>query len=213
MFRWFLITRIALTSIIISFGESARCRYHREIADWAEARGWTFREGSREPTWTTPLPQGSNKDVNLQVDGALAGHAFTIMYVHEVRPIPILMMGAVPSVTDTTVVVVYLPRVYPAVAIKPRSLFRRHSTSGTIGYPAFDKKFQISTLAPGDPSDPAVVISTPLAEAHLNRKVPPWTLRDRELMCHLRGRPEAKDLDAMLARALWVAKQLTTPIT
>jgi len=56
------------------------------------------------------------------------------------------------------------------------------------------------------------VISTPLAEAHLNGAIPLWTLRDQELMCYSDGKPRVEALDTTLAQALWVAEQLTTSL-
>jgi hypothetical protein len=200
---------LAYTMVMVLVGmgtRKVRKQYHREIAEWALARGWTPREGGRDPAWKTRLPRGVDGQVDLQIDGASPRHGFTL--VHLQKHTVTYAATAVVIEIDFTVVVVYLPTVHPYTEIRRRSLFRRPSTSDTIGYAEFDKKFRVLTKA----SDgAAAVISTALAEAHLNGDVPLWTLRDNELICHSIGKPEAKTLDATLGRALRVAELITAP--
>jgi hypothetical protein len=176
-----------------------RQRYRREVEAWANARGWIYREGSDGRTWEAPLPDVGNRHVRLQVDGTYIGHAFTLVY-GEVVP-----WWAYPPVwVQKTAVVVHLRSAHPATEVTSRSKFSRLA-SGTTGHAEFDKKFRVRTDAP---AGPVAAVSGSLAEAHVAGHVPPWSLRERELMCHVGDRLRVADLDTALAQAVRVAELL-----
>ena len=189
---------LGLLLLMLRVGGAARAenrRYYREVAAWANERGWAYREDS--PFWKSMSSPGAYRE-GLHVHGTHSDHAFTLEYT---LAIPREGLGYSLIRIETTEVVVHLPSAYPATQIKRRG-FRR--TAG-IGYAEFDREFQVRTDAPGGPS---AVVSTQLAKAHLAGNVPLWTLRDKELTCYEYGKTKVEDLDATVDQAVRVAELL-----
>jgi hypothetical protein len=183
--------------------------YRRELGAWAAARGWSYREDGGGD-WAAFLPQGYRRRVKIEMAGPWQGRPMTVAhYWYQVRH----SSRNAPRTYHLTVVVVRLAVPHPTVVLYPRALGSvGHGIAKAVGLPSanatgvreFDNRYRIDAGLGAR----AELVTEQAIRVTLEADLPPWQLRDRDLIIAWRGSPNMPSLDQKLAQAFALAAQL-----
>jgi hypothetical protein len=178
-------------------------RYQEPLQQWANQNGWVLTLRPR-PDWYRRLPAGS---VLLALSGMVRGRPVSVAQYRT------FSYGMFVTYQDWVVVVVWLDRSYPSIAVKSRgalSRLRRTSSGGpqaTTGDDEFDHQFKVVT---DDRAAARSLIGRQLIAAHLAGTVPTWSLAGHELLTYRWGRIDAAGQIPALAEPLTQVADLLT---
>ncbi|MGH7870567.1 MAG: hypothetical protein ACREP9_23695 [Candidatus Dormibacteraceae bacterium] len=204
-------------------------RYRDGVAAWAATHeGWSYREGGGGP-WAQQLEQGQARGVTFHIDGTRRNRPVTVAHYWYRTSADAAATGWVEgsytTTHDLTVCLVHLPGVYPAISVKIRGAVYPAipvkardigwRIARGLGFPvlyglgedAFDRVYQVRTEVPELSRS---VITPALVEAHLAGTVPPWSLREHDLLATWNGKVKPDLIPSHLDQLLNVADLLGT---
>lgn len=208
---------LGFIAIVVSSAKAAKARdrrYRSGLAEWATARGWTYREGG-SGEWTSLLPRGERRrGVKLQLEGARHGRPVTVAH-YWYQTTSTDGDGNTTTQTHTlTVVVVRLAARYSAVALERRghglglglavSRAVGREPANLTGVEEFDRRYRIRAKGPGA----SVLVTPQVISAYLTRDLPLWKLSGDQLVITWPGKIKVDAIDQNMDQALTVAALL-----
>jgi hypothetical protein len=171
----------------------AERRHAQELGDWAAAHGWDFHEGAAGAAWLKRFAHLTGFRVDYVVAGSAQAPRVTAADCHYVTP---TVMESTPDVDGGTVplhisleyrlavYVAHLPGDWPEAAVierddSPGSTWRQSKIAEDVTGPEFTRRF---VVVASDPQAAGALFTPALIDAHLHDRVPPWSLRDGELV-------------------------------
>ena len=159
------------------------------FARWAATHGWRYDDRSH-PAWSGRLPGHDSGTVVFTVTGVVDNRLVTAAeYRYESHRF--------------TVLVVYLDRPYPPLAVLDRELSREigdaftGSTSIHTGHAAFDQRFRVIAV---DRRYARLMLDPVVIQALLDGPVERWSLAGRDLLTYRLGRIDSPQAVAEIAR-------------
>lgn len=180
-----------LVVLLIVFARRRERARQTLLQQWASDNGWSYVP-SPSVDWMNRLPGRSRRGVSLLLSGTLSGRSVNVAeYSYTESRMTTDSDGRSHTTSEThrfIVVVVNLRRSLPDLEVRPRAglsrLARTWFGAGTQSTETFDQRFRVL----GDAAAAGRVIPPDLLAEHIAGTVPPWSVRNTELMTYARGR-------------------------